>query len=125
MPSIETAVALLRPSDAEDNLDSQWTCQFLNHLVPSRNLADLCLKIYFLQVYSNAECIVLNIAPGDVEDLNNMQAFVASIESACPHSPAIAKHHRLFQVFCDVAARHYELKARPASLLPEQMELRI
>jgi hypothetical protein len=76
-------------------------------------------------VYSNAEFIVLNIAPDDVENLNNMQAFVASIESACPHSPAIAKHHRPFQVSCDVANRYYELKARPASFQPEQMELRM
>jgi hypothetical protein len=76
-------------------------------------------------VYSNAEFIVLNIAPGDVEDLNNMQAFVASIESACPHSIAIGKHYRPFQVFCDVAVRYYKLKARPASFQPEQMELRL
>ncbi|KAL3444514.1 hypothetical protein BJX65DRAFT_297640 [Aspergillus insuetus] len=66
-----------------------------------------------------------SIETGDAEDLSSMQAFVASIESACPHSPAIAKHHRLFQVFCTVATRYCELKARPASLQPEQMELRI
>ncbi|KAL2796015.1 hypothetical protein BJX66DRAFT_336287 [Aspergillus keveii] len=66
-----------------------------------------------------------SIETGDVDDLSSMQAFVASIESACPHSPAIAKHHRLFQVFCTVATRYCELKARPVSLQPEQMELRM
>ncbi|KAJ0415257.1 hypothetical protein BJY00DRAFT_327169 [Aspergillus carlsbadensis] len=66
-----------------------------------------------------------SIETGDAEDLHSMQAFVSSIESACPHSPAIAKHHRLFQVFCHVATRYCELKARPASMQPEQMELRM
>lgn len=60
-----------------------------------------------------------------MEDLNSMQAFVTSIQSACAHSPAIAKHHRLFEVFGNVAVRYCELKARTASLNPAQMELRM
>ncbi|KAL4908268.1 hypothetical protein BDW74DRAFT_174955 [Aspergillus multicolor] len=66
-----------------------------------------------------------SIETGDVEDLDSMWAFVASIQSACPHSPAIAKHYRLFQVFCNVATRYCELKARPTSLQPEQLALRM
>jgi hypothetical protein len=53
---------MLTPCLGEENLDLQWTSQFLAYFLPSRNLSDLCLKIYFSQTYSNAEFIILNIA---------------------------------------------------------------
>ncbi|KAK1148556.1 hypothetical protein N8T08_009562 [Aspergillus melleus] len=51
------------------------------------------------------------VETGSVEDVQLMQTFNDSIESACPESKAIAKHHHLFQVFCGVARRYCELKA--------------
>ncbi|KAL2834815.1 hypothetical protein BJY01DRAFT_223918 [Aspergillus pseudoustus] len=65
-----------------------------------------------------------SIETGDVEDLNSMQKFVTSIQSACAHSPAIERHHRLFQVFCNVAMRYCELKAKAWMLQPENLGLR-
>ncbi|RDW70919.1 fungal specific transcription factor domain-containing protein [Aspergillus mulundensis] len=67
------------------------------------------------------------IETGAVEDLNQMRAFVTSIESACPNSPAIAKHHRLFQVFYTVAQRYRDLMVipEPAGLQGEQQRLRM
>lgn len=47
---------------------------------------------------------------GDTDDLNRMQTFVISIESACHQSNAISRHYRLFQVFSDVAQRYTELR---------------
>ncbi|KAK1147948.1 hypothetical protein N8T08_000464 [Aspergillus melleus] len=56
------------------------------------------------------------IETGDLDDLTRMQTFVTSLESACASSKAIAKHHRLFQVFNSVALRYTELRgASPAS----------
>ncbi|KAL4904979.1 hypothetical protein BDW74DRAFT_178546 [Aspergillus multicolor] len=67
------------------------------------------------------------IETGDSEDLNQMRAFVTSIESACLNFPAIAKHHRLFQVFYTVAKRYRDLMVlpRPAELQEEQQRLRM
>ncbi|KAL6233018.1 hypothetical protein BDW75DRAFT_246837 [Aspergillus navahoensis] len=64
------------------------------------------------------------IETGDLQDLNKMQGFVTSMESACPHSPAIAKHHHLFQVFCTVAQRYRDIMAA-ASSREEQLRLRM
>ena len=56
------------------------------------------------------------IETGDPDDLTRMQTFVTSLESACSSSKAIAKHHRLLQVFNSVALRYTELRgASPAS----------
>lgn len=54
-----------------------------------------------------------------------MQSFVTSIESACRHSKAIAKHHRLFQVFYSVALRHTELRWAPTPAQEESLRLRM
>ncbi|KAL4886138.1 hypothetical protein BJY04DRAFT_213673 [Aspergillus karnatakaensis] len=51
-----------------------------------------------------------SIETGDEKDLAQMHDFVNSIESTCQHSAAIAKHHRLFQVFYGVAVKYNELK---------------
>ncbi|KAI9042965.1 fungal specific transcription factor domain-containing protein [Aspergillus affinis] len=55
------------------------------------------------------------VETGSIEDVELMQTFNDSIESACPESKAIAKHHHLFQVFCVVARRYCELKAVSSS----------
>lgn len=54
-----------------------------------------------------------------------MHTFVCSLESACEHSSAIAKHHALFQVFHNVAARYTELKSTSTPTQPEQAEHRV
>ncbi|KAL4753692.1 hypothetical protein BDW72DRAFT_201388 [Aspergillus terricola var. indicus] len=64
------------------------------------------------------------IETGSLQDLNQMQAFVASMESVCPHSPAIAKHHHLFHVFCTVAQRYCDIMST-ASSSEEQLRLRM
>ncbi|PKS12634.1 hypothetical protein jhhlp_000842 [Lomentospora prolificans] len=67
-------------------------------------------------------CYVLET--GDLEDLDRMQTFVDSIESACHHSNAISKHHRLFQVFHNVALRYTELKTASTPSQDGQTEVR-
>ncbi|RGP68717.1 hypothetical protein FSPOR_5188 [Fusarium sporotrichioides] len=47
----------------------------------------------------------------NTNDLDTMQAFISSIESATHGSAAIARYHKLFQVFHDVARRFLQLKA--------------
>lgn len=54
-----------------------------------------------------------------------MYTFVCSLESACEHSSAITKHHALFQVFHNVAARYTELKSASTPTQPEQAEHRV
>lgn len=53
-----------------------------------------------------------------------MQIFVKSMEGSCHNSGAIAKHHRLFQVFYSVAARYTELMCSSAHMQEEQRELK-
>ncbi|KAJ5114352.1 hypothetical protein NUU61_000111 [Penicillium alfredii] len=65
------------------------------------------------------------IETGAIQDLARMQSFVTSIESACRHSKAIAKHHRLFQVFYSVALRHTELRWAPTPTQEESLRLRM
>ncbi|EMT61118.1 Putative transcriptional regulatory protein C11D3.07c [Fusarium odoratissimum] len=48
---------------------------------------------------------------GDWEDLDRMQKFVNSIKPAHPVSSIVSKHHRLFQIFYEVALRYNELKS--------------
>ncbi|KAL4821400.1 hypothetical protein BDW67DRAFT_150686 [Aspergillus spinulosporus] len=64
------------------------------------------------------------IETGSLQDLSQMQAFVTSMESVCPHSPAIAKHHHLFQVFCTVARRYCDIMSIATSS-EEQLRLRM
>ncbi|KAL4758282.1 Zn(II)2Cys6 transcription factor [Aspergillus foveolatus] len=64
------------------------------------------------------------IETGSLQDLSQMQAFVTSMESVCPHSPAIAKHHHLFHVFCTVAKRYCDIMST-ASSSEEQRRLRM
>jgi hypothetical protein len=64
------------------------------------------------------------IGTGSLQDLSQMQAFVTSMESVCPHSPAVAKHHHLFQVFCSVAQRYCDIMST-ASSSEEQLRLRM
>lgn len=59
----------------------------------------------FLVLFCNA------IEHEDVNDLDAIQGFVESIESASHCSAPIAKHHRLFQVFHNVARRYLQMKA--------------
>lgn len=47
----------------------------------------------------------------NTNDLDIMQAFINSIESATHCSVSIARHHKLFQVFHNVARRFLQLKA--------------
>jgi hypothetical protein len=47
----------------------------------------------------------------NTSDLDIMQAFINSIESATHCSVPIARHHKLFQVFHNVARRFLQLKA--------------
>ncbi|KAI9040798.1 fungal specific transcription factor domain-containing protein [Aspergillus affinis] len=65
------------------------------------------------------------IETGDPEDLTRMQTFVASLESACSGSRAIAKHHRLFQVFKSVALRYTELWSSSSVSQGESARLRM
>lgn len=65
------------------------------------------------------------IETGNLDDLNRMHNFVSSLESACEQSSAIAKHHALFQVFHNVAARYIELKTASTPTQPEQAEQRV
>ncbi|KAL4776575.1 hypothetical protein BDW60DRAFT_213945 [Aspergillus nidulans var. acristatus] len=46
----------------------------------------------------------------NTNDLDIMQAFINSIESAAHSSVPIARHHKLFQVFHEVARRFLQLK---------------
>ncbi|EAA66070.1 hypothetical protein AN0197.2 [Aspergillus nidulans FGSC A4] len=64
------------------------------------------------------------IETGSLQDLSQMQAFVTSMESVCPHSPAIAKHYHLFHVFCTVAQRYCDIMST-ASSSEEQRRLRM
>ncbi|KAL4733991.1 hypothetical protein BDV11DRAFT_209783 [Aspergillus similis] len=64
------------------------------------------------------------IETGNLQDLSQMQAFVISMESVCPHSPTIAKHHHLFHVFCTVAQRYCDIMSA-ASSTEEQLRLRM
>lgn len=65
------------------------------------------------------------IETGDLDDLSRMHTFVSSLESACEQSTAIAKHHALFKVFHNVAARYIELKSASTPTQPEQAEQRV
>lgn len=65
------------------------------------------------------------IETGDLEDLTRMQTFVTSLESACPDSRAIARHHRLFQVFYSVAFRYSELRGASLPSQEESVRLRL
>ncbi|CAI7599131.1 unnamed protein product [Penicillium viridicatum] len=58
------------------------------------------------------------------EDLNRMYAFLKSIECACQHSNAIAKHHHLFGVLYSVALRYTELGLPSSPMAEEQLQLR-
>ncbi|KAJ5197022.1 hypothetical protein N7449_007501 [Penicillium cf. viridicatum] len=60
----------------------------------------------------------------DKEDLSRMYAFLKSIESACQHSNAIAKHHHLFGVLYSVALRYTELGLPSSPVAKEQLQLR-
>lgn len=60
----------------------------------------------------------------DKEDLTQMHSFLKSIESACPHSSTITKHHHLFSVFYNVALRYYELGSPSPTMEEKQMQLR-
>ncbi|RAH68761.1 fungal specific transcription factor domain-containing protein [Aspergillus aculeatinus CBS 121060] len=64
------------------------------------------------------------IETGD-EDLASMQTFVTSLESACPSSRAIAKHHRLFQVFHRVALRYKACRDTSSLSQQESFSLRL
>lgn len=48
---------------------------------------------------------------GEWEDLDRMEKFVNSIKPAHPASNLVSKHHRLFQIFYEVALRYTELKS--------------
>lgn len=54
-----------------------------------------------------------------------MHTFIRSLESACQHSSAIAKHHDLFQLFYNVAVRYTDMKLASTPSQPEQAELRV
>ncbi|OQD65884.1 hypothetical protein PENPOL_c005G07269 [Penicillium polonicum] len=60
----------------------------------------------------------------DKEDLSRMYAFLKSIECACQHSNAIAKHHHLFGVLYSVALRYTELGLPSSPMEEEQLQLR-
>lgn len=60
----------------------------------------------------------------DKEDLSRMYAFLKSIECACQHSNAIAKHHHLFGVLYSVALRYTELGLPSTPMEEEQLQLR-
>ena len=51
-----------------------------------------------------------------------MDTFVNSLESACEHSNAVAKHHDLFRVFHSVAVRYTEMKSASTATQAEQAE---
>jgi hypothetical protein len=53
-----------------------------------------------------------------------MHNFIKSIERACQHSNAIAKHHRLFELFYSVALRYSELGLPSSPMEEEQVKLR-
>ncbi|KAJ5155562.1 hypothetical protein N7492_008365 [Penicillium capsulatum] len=65
------------------------------------------------------------IETGDLEDLNRMKTFVASLESACADSRAIAKQHSLFQVFYSVALRYTQLRGASPPSQEESARLRM
>lgn len=67
-------------------------------------------------------CHVIEI--GDLEDLNRIQTFVASMKDSCQDSGTIAKHHRLFEVFYSVAARYTELVMHSWPMQEEQRKLK-
>ncbi|OQE01437.1 hypothetical protein PENSOL_c004G02767 [Penicillium solitum] len=60
----------------------------------------------------------------DKGDLDRMYAFLKSIECACQHSNAIAKHHHLFGVLYSVALRYTELGSPSSRMEEEQLQLR-
>ncbi|KAL4908269.1 hypothetical protein BDW74DRAFT_174956 [Aspergillus multicolor] len=62
MPPIQTAVALLRLAENDNNVDLEWTSQFFKKFLPSQSLSDLCLKIYFCEDYTPAEFIIIYVA---------------------------------------------------------------
>lgn len=64
------------------------------------------------------------IETGDLDDLNRMQIFVLSMEESCQDSGAIARHHRLFQVFYRVAERYTELMCSSTLLQEDQRHLK-
>ncbi|PLB53981.1 hypothetical protein P170DRAFT_451884 [Aspergillus steynii IBT 23096] len=64
------------------------------------------------------------IETGDLDDLNRMQIFVTSMEGSCQESGAIAKHHRLFQVFYRVAERYTELMCSPTLMQEDRRNLK-
>ncbi|KAJ5325180.1 uncharacterized protein N7506_008282 [Penicillium brevicompactum] len=68
--------------------------------------------------------LLLSSYTRDKEDLTQMHSFLKSIESACPHSSTITKHHHLFSVFYNVAQRYYELGSPSPTMEEEQMQLR-
>ncbi|KAH6949768.1 hypothetical protein BKA56DRAFT_606771 [Ilyonectria sp. MPI-CAGE-AT-0026] len=72
----------------------------------------------FLVLFCNA------IEHEDVNDLDAMQGFVDSIESASHCSVPIAKHHRLFHVFHNVARRYLQMKAASTPSQQGHAELR-
>lgn len=65
------------------------------------------------------------IETGSTEDLDCLHTFISSLESACQHSSAIARHHDLFQVFYNVAMRYTELKSASTPMQLEQAEQRV
>ncbi|RAK81220.1 fungal specific transcription factor domain-containing protein [Aspergillus fijiensis CBS 313.89] len=64
------------------------------------------------------------IETGNEEDLARMQIFVTSLESACPSSRAIAKHHRLIQVFHRVVLRYKACRDATSLSQEESLSLR-
>ncbi|KAF9888537.1 hypothetical protein FE257_008644 [Aspergillus nanangensis] len=64
------------------------------------------------------------IETGDKEDISRMRTFVTSIEGSCHHSWAIAKHHRLFQVFLSVAEHYTKLMSSSTPMEEEQRMLK-
>ncbi|CAI7617849.1 unnamed protein product [Penicillium discolor] len=60
----------------------------------------------------------------DKGDLDRMYAFLESIECACQHSNAIAKHHHLSGVLYSVALRYTELGLPSSRMEEEQLQLR-
>ncbi|KAH2457207.1 hypothetical protein KXW63_002871 [Aspergillus fumigatus] len=64
------------------------------------------------------------IETGNLDDLSRMQTFVTTMEGSCHNSGAIAKHHRLFQVFYSVAARYTELMSSSAPMEEGQRMLK-
>ncbi|KAI9150764.1 putative transcriptional regulatory protein [Paramyrothecium foliicola] len=50
------------------------------------------------------------VETGQWEDLERMRSFVESIDSSQPESKIVSKHHRLFQIFYEVALRYTQLK---------------